>query len=106
MKTFNRQKLAGLIVLIFTTLLFLTGCAGNETVDACLHGHTYGFWGGLWHGIIAPVDFVVMLFRKDITMFAPNNNGALYALGFLIGSGGWGFLGGKGLAKKRKTNNH
>ena len=29
-------------------------------------------------------------------MYAQNNNGGLYALGFLIGSGGWGFFGGRG----------
>jgi hypothetical protein len=42
-----------------------------------------------------------MLFRDDVTMFAQNNNGAWYALGFLIGSGGWGFLGGKGARRRR-----
>ena len=105
METFNKQKLAGLIVLVLIIVIFFTGCARSEAVNACLHGHTYGFWSGLWHGIIAPVDFVVMLFRKDITMYAQNNNGAWYALGFLIGSGGWGFLGGKGLGKKRERRN-
>lgn len=79
-----------------TVILFLTGCADNENVDACLTGHTYGFFGGLWHGFIAPFDFIGMLFNDEITMYAQNNNGGLYALGFLIGSGGWGFFGGRG----------
>jgi hypothetical protein len=48
------------------------------------------------------VDFVIMLFKDDVTMYAENNNGAFYALGFLIGGGGWGFLGGKGLGKSRR----
>jgi hypothetical protein len=55
----------------------------------------------LWHGIIAPVDLIVMLFRDDVTFFAQNNNGAWYAFGFLLGSGGWGFLGGHGSARNR-----
>ena len=46
-----------------------------------------------------------MLFRDDITVYAQNNNGAWYAFGFLIGSGGWGILGGKTLGKKRKRDN-
>ena len=78
---------------VFALLLF-TGCANKEIVSHCLHGHTYGFWGGLLHGIIAPFDLIFMLIWDDITMYAQNNNGAWYALGFLLGSGGWGLLGG------------
>jgi hypothetical protein len=81
--------------LLFTlsaTLILLSGCANNEPVKECLTGHTYGFFGGLWHGFIAPFDFIGMLFSDKITMYAQNNNGGLYALGFLIGSGGWGFF--------------
>jgi hypothetical protein len=94
-----KPVLIGAILLV--GLIVLSSCAQKEVVDACLTGHKYGFWGGLWHGIIAPIDFVVMLFKDNITLYAQNNNGNWYALGFLIGSGGWGFLGGKGLAHKR-----
>jgi hypothetical protein len=92
--------------LLFTMFLFiilLTGCAQNETVKQCLTGHTYGFLGGLWHGFIAPFDFIGMLFNEKITMYAQNNNGGLYALGFLLGSGGWGFFGSKGASKVRTS---
>jgi len=84
-------------------LFAITGCAHNEVVDQCLTGHTYGFFGGLWHGFIAPFDFIGMLFNKGITMYAQNNNGGLYAFGFLLGSGGWGFFGGKGMRTVRTT---
>ena len=90
-------------VLTGLVLIFLfSGCAHKEVVDACLKGHTYGFWGGLWHGLIAPIGFIGSLIYPDVTMYAQNTNGAWYALGFLIGSGGWGFLGGKGVAKGGK----
>ncbi len=88
--------MAGLI------LLLSAGCAQYEAVGQCLTGHTYGFFGGLWHGFIAPFDLIGMLFSDKITMYAQNNNGGFYALGFLLGSGGWGFLGGKGLRRTRK----
>lgn len=88
-----------LVIFSLLTIVVITGCARNEVIDQCLTGHTYGFFGGLWHGFIAPFDFIGMLFNKEITMFAPNNNGGFYALGFLLGSGGWGFFGSKGVRK-------
>jgi hypothetical protein len=100
MKTSILQKQI-LLLLFVSGLIFLTGCAHNEAVEQCLTGHKYGFFGGLWHGFIAPFDFIGMLFDKDITMYAQNNNGGLYALGFLLGSGGWGFFGSKGASKVR-----
>lgn len=90
------KKINGIVV-VFCILIcgiILSGCANNGLANGCLTGHTFGFWGGLLHGIIAPIDLVIMLLRHDITVFAPNNNGAWYAFGFVIGSGGWGFLGG------------
>ena len=44
-----------------------------------------------------------MLLKDNVSVYATNNNGAWYAFGFLIGSGGWGFRGGKGLGRKRKS---
>lgn len=100
-----KTLISGKNLFIFLSLLLvtLTGCANNETVEQCLTGHTYGFFGGLWHGFIAPFDFIGMLFNNKITMYAQNNNGGLYALGFLMGSGGWGFFGGKGVKSVRHT---
>jgi hypothetical protein len=91
---------------LLLSVIFLSGCAGNESVKQCLTGHTYGFFGGLWHGFIAPFDFVGMLFNEKITMYAQNNNGGLYALGFLLGSGGWGFFGGKGVRRVGQARVH
>jgi hypothetical protein len=96
----KKQYLSILVLLV--SLFIFSSCADREVVTLCLKGHTYGFWGGLWHGIIAPFDFVGMLIWDDVTLYAQNNNGAWYAFGFIIGSGGWGFLGGKGIAKKNK----
>lgn len=98
MKTFYTRKYFLLISLLMI-IMILSGCAHNEVVDECLTGHTYGFFGGLWHGFIAPFDFVGMLFNNEITMYAQNNNGGLYALGFLIGGGGWGFFGGRSVRR-------
>jgi len=103
MKTINSRRVI-FILFIPVIIALLSACAQNEAVDQCLTGHTYGFFGGLWHGFIAPFDFIGMLFNDEITMYAQNNNGGLYALGFLLGSGGWGFFGGKGVRKVQHTS--
>jgi hypothetical protein len=99
-------KRSVLLMIFISLAFFLSGCANNEPVNQCLTGHTYGFFGGLWHGFIAPFDFIGMLFNNKITMYAQNNNGGLYALGFLLGSGGWGFFGSKGATKVRTNRVH
>jgi hypothetical protein len=104
MKTLFSQKYLWLTLLL--TVILFTGCARNEAVEQCLTGHKYGFLGGLWHGFIAPFDFIGMLFNEKITMYAQNNNGGLYALGFLLGSGGWGFFGSKGASRVRSSRIH
>jgi hypothetical protein len=105
MKTSHYQKVWSLAVIAIVVLM-ISGCANNEPVNTCVQGIQYGFWGGLWHGIIAPIDFVISLFNDNFIIYAPNNNGTWYALGFIIGSGGWGFLGGKGLGRRRKRSDH
>ena len=97
----NQEKIRTFIFFIFI-FLFISGCSNAEDIEACLEGQKYGFLSGLWHGIIAPIDLVAMLFRDDVTVYAPNNNGAWYAFGFLIGSGGWGIMGGKSLGGKSR----
>jgi len=99
------KKFKGIAVIlcVLVCVLFLSSCAHNQSVADCLKGQPYGFWGGLLHGFIAPFDLIGMLFRDDVTFFAQNNNGAWYAFGFLVGSGGWGFLGGKGASRRRHS---
>jgi hypothetical protein len=99
---FNKTMQYTLVFIMF--MLLMSGCSNKESVEPCLEGIKYNFWGGLWHGIIAPIDLVLMFFRDDITVYAQNNNGKWYALGFLIGSGGWGFLGSHGAKKGRRSN--
>ncbi len=86
MKTIRISHLVtvSIILLMCFTLI---GCAEPQHVEKCVTGHTYGFWGGLWHGIIAPFAFIGSLFSDDIVVWSPNNNGGWYTFGFLIGAG-------------------
>ena len=89
-------------ILIVVFSLVISSCAKTDTdVSACLTGHIYGFWEGLWHGIIAPAGLLYSLFDEHVHMYAPNNNGGWYALGFSSGSGGWGFMANKGNSRKQ-----
>lgn len=67
------------------TLVF-TSCAESVAVEILSEESPYTFLNGLWHGIIAPVTFVISLFKEDVAMYAINNNGAWYDLGFLLGA--------------------
>ena len=101
MKVTNKFTGTIIILLVLSSMLLLSSCANKEIVTTCLTGHKFGFLGGLLHGFIAPFDLILMLFRNDITVYASNTNGAWYAFGFLIGSGGWGFFGGNRASRKR-----
>lgn len=75
-------------------------CASAEPVQDCLTGEPYGFLFGLLHGFITPVSFIASLFNDEVVIYAVNNKGGWYDLGFLLGSGGWGFLAGNKSKKK------
>jgi hypothetical protein len=83
------------VVFVISLVFLLSSCAEVQHIDACKTGHTYGFFGGLWHGIIAPFSFVCSLFMDHVAVWAVNNNGGWYAFGFLLGVGSLGFGGSK-----------
>ena len=45
-----------------------------------------GFWAGYWHGMIAPIAFLVSLFNPGVRIYETNNNGVWYDLGFIAGA--------------------
>jgi hypothetical protein len=85
------MKRIALFVLLLTLTLNLVSCADTETIKECVSENTYGFWGGLWHGIVAPFSFFGSLIWDDISMYAVNNNGGWYDFGFILGVGGLTF---------------
>jgi hypothetical protein len=44
-----------------------------------------GFLGGLWHGMIAPITFIISLFNTKVRMYEIHNNGGWYDFGFCVG---------------------
>jgi hypothetical protein len=68
--------------------ILLVGCAAgpNELArSANRQGTVAGFWPGLWHGLIAPVTFIISLFSRTVQIYEVHNNGNWYNFGFLLG---------------------
>lgn len=87
----NKNLILGLALIIM--MFGLTSCApsGYERNEA-------GFFSGFWHGFIFIFSLIGKLFGADIGIYAENNTGFTYWLGFIIGIGG---LGGGGAAARR-----
>ena len=83
----NLRKKSSYTLYILLVAVLFTGCADVTPVKACAIDEPYGFWGGLWHGIIAPLSFIGSLFSDSIALYAVNNNGRWYDFGFVLGAG-------------------
>ncbi len=97
------NRVVRLILLALALLLVLSACAAgaNPSVDvAPSGGEVAGFWLGVWHGIIAPLTFIISLFTESVTLYEVHNNGAWYDFGFVLGAGIL-FGGGRGVRRRR-----
>ena len=98
------MKKTYLLGLLFFGALFLTSCvAGPNTAAhiAASDGSLAGFWLGLWHGMIAPITFIISLFSNNVSFYEVHNNGGWYNFGFVLGAGI--LFGGSGSASSRRS---
>ncbi len=82
------MKMMLVLGLLVLAAVILAGCtAGPNTMvnTPTEEGTVAGFWLGLWHGIIAPVTFVISLFSDTVHVYEVHNNGNWYNFGFLLG---------------------
>jgi hypothetical protein len=99
-----RPTTVGALVLL--AAIALTACAAGpnpELGSPAPDGTVAGFWLGLWHGLIAPVTFVVSLFNSDVGIYEVHNNGGWYNFGFVFGLGalvGGGSSGGRAASRR------
>jgi hypothetical protein len=85
------------------SLIFSISCAPGpnklaRTPDR--EGEVAGFWLGVWHGLIAPITFVVSVFSDKVSLYEVHNSGGWYNFGFVLGAGL--FLSGGILGRKKK----
>ena len=87
---------------ILILALALSACAPGENPAALAADGGAGFWLGLWHGIIAPLTFLISLFTDGVNVYEVDNNGNWYDFGFVLGAGIL-FGGGRGGGRKRRS---
>jgi len=87
MKKVNLNRISKYFLYTLLVVVLFTGCADVSNIEACTTVAPYGFWGGLWHGMIAPFAWIGSLFSSDIAIYAVNNNGGWYDFGFILGIG-------------------
>lgn len=79
-----------ILFLVLVALLFV-GCADvSPMVAECVTDDPYGFWGGLWHGMVVPFSWIGSLIMDDVAIYAYDNNGNWYDVGFALGVGSLG----------------
>ena len=97
------MKRTVIVLAVLGTALLLAGCAAGPNAlvgSADDEGRLAGFWLGIWHGVIAPVTFVISLFSERVHLYEVHNNGGWYNFGFMIGL--WTSVAGPAHAGARK----
>jgi len=82
------MKGKGILIVLALVLLVTVSCAPGPNSMAKVpdeEGKVATFWWGLWHGIIAPITFIISLFNQNVQIYEVHNNGAWYNLGYLLG---------------------
>ncbi len=97
------MKKTAVLFLLLAGIVLFSSCAPGpnklaKTADS--EGDVAGFWLGLWHGLIAPITFIVSLFSDKVTLYEVHNSGGWYNFGFVLGAGL--FLSGGILGRKKK----
>jgi hypothetical protein len=88
-------------LLLVVLLAACSAGANPETGVAAADGNVAGFWLGLWHGLIAPITFVISLFKDTVNIYDVHNNGNWYDFGFVLGLSS-AFGGSCGGARRRR----
>ena len=97
--TAARLRLVAVAVLAVAVLAACAAGANPEVGTPAANGAVAGFWLGIWHGIIAPVTWIISLFDSDVSFYEVHNNGNWYDVGFALGAGLW--IGGSSRAPAR-----
>jgi len=94
----NRVSKSGYLGIVIVFLL-LTGCAQHYT--SATYSEPYGFFSGIWHGMIFPFALLTNLISWLLSLFGinvftdiqiigrPNTGIFFYYIGFILGLSAW-----------------
>lgn len=71
--------------MLLCTMANVLSVAGYASKYKLPGARPVGFLGGLWHGFIAPITFIVSLFATGVSIYETHNNGRWYEFGFMLG---------------------
>ncbi len=98
------KKIAMLGILLILLLVSVSCAPGPNELEKIPNkeGKIAGFWKGIWNGLIAPITFIVSVFKKNVRLYEVHNSGFWYNFGFVLGAGL--FLSGGILGKGKKRS--
>jgi hypothetical protein len=91
----KRNKTLFPVILLMFGLFIVASCAPAPICEDPTFGTPeFGFFRGILHGLVFPIALLGKLFGFSTGLYALNNTGFFYWLGFLIGFGplGIGFF--------------
>jgi hypothetical protein len=100
-------KIVSILGILLVLIFVLSSCvAGPNELEKKPNneGKIAGFFMGLWHGLIAPITFIISIFTKTVRFYEVHNSGFWYNFGFVLGAGLFlsGGILGKGRRRRRK----
>ena len=90
---FARVKLVAVKVIVLTAMAVALGFVqGWASAGTYKPDHVAGFRLGLLHGMLMPAALPALLLGQDVPIYAPNNSGRSYNMGYIFGINTCGFL--------------
>jgi hypothetical protein len=101
------EKIKVVLILAMIVFLFASCAPGPNDMEKTPNeeGRVAGFFMGVWHGLIAPITFIISIFTKSVRFYEVHNNGFWYNFGFVLGAGLFlsGGILGRGSRKRRRS---
>jgi hypothetical protein len=82
----SKARLITIKIIVLTALALVLGFfQGWASSRLYRPDHTAGFHLGLLHGMLMPAALPGILMGQDLPIYAPNNSGRLYNMGYIFG---------------------
>ncbi len=82
----STAKVIAIKIVFLTVLTLVLGFAQDWASSRCYKpDHVAGFHMGLLHGVLMPAALPGLLMGNDLPIYAPNNSGRLYNMGYIFG---------------------